>query len=812
MFLDLTTLLANIKNGPLTTLDLSGTHIQAPHNTTHTEMGEFGPMPRSAEDEILWDILLNYQGKYQKTWKLPFSEDVTEVTINNVMPSNKNTLLVYGKCKRAHPGGFIMVFDRLGRSLFDWYLAAGQVITSVHVLANGDFAILADEILHIVSYEGKTKAQLTGKSGKIVGVYPLSENRLALLNRPQGQSTLETVEFFDSQYQYCKTFSATNYFVKENASDVIGNGQLMLSIVGGDHLIVHEHSYKHSEIHRCEIKQYVDRYHLINNQGVLKNSQMFQSSSSYDGSCANNSGSTSRGVVEANVNGIIVREVSRSGSPFGLPPRVSTKLIIYSWAGSKQFELADYECIRLLNEYSTKGTEVSDYIDASFTPYPETREYRGIYIKRGAIDRRPKNSATSNGDSYTWANDEITLSNANPSNIPAIQAAHLDRLWQALMTNETITECYFQGLPLKDDDAFGIAEVLRVNSTIKLIDLTGTGITNVGAQHLLSALKTNSSVKLLLKGNPITIDIDSGEKNNVSNDIGQLPNAFIIPYDQIKLIELIGEGTYGKVFKATYGDKTVAVKQLNMNTQDQKMITQFQNETTQMQSLSSEYTLLLIGVCLKPYYCLVTEYMAKGSLHDYLEKTQPTALQWLDRFNLALQIAKGIFYLHEKKVIHRDIKSLNILLDENGNAKLGDFGLSFTKDKSASGKTKSVCGTTAWMAPELLDPNIDNYEYNTETDIYAFAMVLYELATHQIPFQGLKDGQIIIKILSAMRPKIPENIPQAYSELMVLCWDHNPGSRPKMDAAINKLSNLKIIEASKKQTPQNNASGYMSLK
>ncbi len=275
----------------------------------------------------------------------------------------------------------------------------------------------------------------------------------------------------------------------------------------------------------------------------------------------------------------------------------------------------------------------------------------------------------------------------------------------------------------------------------------------------------------------------------------------IIPYADLKIEKELGEGAYGRVFKAKHGHEDVAVKQLNMGSNNSQVLTQFQSEAAHMAKLHSRYTLRIVGICLEPYRCLVLEYMEGGSLYDYLQKNLSSTVQWLKRIELALDIGKGLSYLHTRNVIHRDLKSLNVLLDEKQNAKISDFGLSTTKQQSQSGKTKSACGTTPWMAPELLDPDVDEYEYTVQTDIFAFAMVLSELANHQTPYQGMKDTQIALKINSGNRPTLPDNTPAGYTSLVTRCWAQETKQRPTADAAIAELNNLKQTE-DKRATPQ----------
>jgi len=152
-----------------------------------------------------------------------------------------------------------------------------------------------------------------------------------------------------------------------------------------------------------------------------------------------------------------------------------------------------------------------------------------------------------------------------------------------------------------------------------------------------------------------------------------------------------------------------------------------------------------------------------------------------------LRIAKAMFYLHSSKprIIHRDLKPQNILFDENGNLKIIDFGLS--KIKNESTKQTAMVGTYQWMAPEQFTQT-----YSLEVDIFAFGVILNEIATNEIPFNKI-EPQVIMKELSAeKRPKLTTNRPQPIVNLIQKCWNQDPSKRPKFDEIINILSNIYV--------------------
>jgi serine/threonine protein kinase len=143
-----------------------------------------------------------------------------------------------------------------------------------------------------------------------------------------------------------------------------------------------------------------------------------------------------------------------------------------------------------------------------------------------------------------------------------------------------------------------------------------------------------------------------------------------------------------------------------------------------------------IAACKKPpVYCIITEYMSQGTLRMYLNKKDPYSLSSETILKLALDISRGMEYLHAQGVIHRDLKSQNLLLNDEMRVKVADFGTSCLE--TACQATKGNKGTYRWMAPEMTKEK----PYTRKVDVYSFGIVLWELTTCLLPFQGMTPVQ-----------------------------------------------------------------------
>lgn len=132
-----------------------------------------------------------------------------------------------------------------------------------------------------------------------------------------------------------------------------------------------------------------------------------------------------------------------------------------------------------------------------------------------------------------------------------------------------------------------------------------------------------------------------------------------------------------------------------------------------------------------------------------------------------------MLYLHTSDIVHRDLKSHNILLDENLNAKLCDFGLARPKSDLNSGSAK-FSGTPAYMAPEILQKKL----YDEKVDVFAFGTLVWEIATRKIPFEGIDFADLKMRVLGDEKLFVPKTTPKELAKLIEACRVLDPAKRP----------------------------------
>lgn len=259
-----------------------------------------------------------------------------------------------------------------------------------------------------------------------------------------------------------------------------------------------------------------------------------------------------------------------------------------------------------------------------------------------------------------------------------------------------------------------------------------------------------------------------------------------IPNKELAFGKKLGEGGFGIVRKGSWGGEDVAIKTLRMTKLSSSLEGEFIREASAMAKLNHPRIIRLYGICVEPgHYSLVMALMPRGDLYGLLSE-EKHELSWNLRWGLATDIGMGLSYLHSKKILHRDLKSLNILLDSDLRAKITDFGLAILRRRTSSLYTESSKGSVAWMAPELF---ARRSKLTEKADVYAYGMVLWEIASRQVPFSDAHNPQLIPTwIQQGEREEIPKNCPPIYAQVIQMCWKAKPEERPTAAEALQMLS------------------------
>ncbi|OAY53625.1 probable receptor-like protein kinase At1g80640 [Manihot esculenta] len=273
---------------------------------------------------------------------------------------------------------------------------------------------------------------------------------------------------------------------------------------------------------------------------------------------------------------------------------------------------------------------------------------------------------------------------------------------------------------------------------------------------------------------------------------------------------LLGKGGFGRVYKALLeDDKHVAVKKLDCAGEDARR--EFENEVDLLSKIHHPHIISLLGYSVhEDMGFIVYELMQNGSLEDLLHgPSRGASLSWHMRLKIALDIARGLEYLHEfckPVVIHRDLKSSNILLDSNFNAKLSDFGLAVADSSQNRNKLK-LSGTVGYVAPEYM---LDG-ELTEKSDVYAFGIVLLELLLGRRPVEKLAPAHCQSIVTWAMPqltnraslpnivdPVIKDTVDEKYlfqvAAVAVLCVQPEPTYRPLITDVVHSLVPLIPVE------------------
>ncbi|KAK6237272.1 hypothetical protein QUC31_002741 [Theobroma cacao] len=287
----------------------------------------------------------------------------------------------------------------------------------------------------------------------------------------------------------------------------------------------------------------------------------------------------------------------------------------------------------------------------------------------------------------------------------------------------------------------------------------------------------------------------SAMTEHIKEGVISLPDCVEIPTDgtdvweidtrQLKFENKIASGSYGDLYRGTYCSQEVAIKVLKPECVTEEMLREFSQEVYIMRKIRHKNVVQFIGACTRaPNLCIVTEFMASGSIYDYLHKKRGV-FKLPSLLKVAIDVSKGMNYLHQNNIIHRDLKTANLLMDENQVVKVADFGVA--RVQAQSGVMTAETGTYRWMAPEV----IEHKPYDHKADVFSFAIALWELLTGELPYAFLTPLQAAVGVVQkGLRPTIPKNTHPRLGELLERCWQQDPTQRPTFSEIIDILQQI----------------------
>lgn len=295
------------------------------------------------------------------------------------------------------------------------------------------------------------------------------------------------------------------------------------------------------------------------------------------------------------------------------------------------------------------------------------------------------------------------------------------------------------------------------------------------------------------------LEINNQEKSDIIQTFSKEKK----PDEEIVLGKPIGQGGFGKIYQGTWQGKVVAIKEIPII-----KIGKTNKEVKFLQKLVKNEHVIEYYDEFQKYnnFYIIMEYAEQGSLKNFIDNNKDNPHNWTLNYNFISQIVKGLKHLHDNQIIHRDLKSDNILITQNNILKLADFGLvKFLDSSNVSISGNQLKGTVRWLAPEVLGGEKHTYQ----SDIYSLGMVMWEIVVQNTkPFYPKYENDINVifglgrdrknendEYKDIEKETIPVNIPQDLAEIINKCWDKTPNQRISLTEIENKLTNSeKVIE------------------
>jgi FtsZ-binding cell division protein ZapB len=281
----------------------------------------------------------------------------------------------------------------------------------------------------------------------------------------------------------------------------------------------------------------------------------------------------------------------------------------------------------------------------------------------------------------------------------------------------------------------------------------------------------------------------------MDDEVERPVSSLIIDCQEYETVRMIGKGTTAVVdLVRDKSGREYAIKFLKVSLTDRQQQQYFIREIEIMAQANHPALLRLVGCALPnpqdESAAIVMDYMPRGSLFEVLEleKVGQAPRDWnmTRKLIVILGLAGGMRYLHARSIIHRDLKSENVLFDDSLGPHIADFGLSriITRDDPKGLKMTRKIGTPIYMAPELFQ----GQTYDQKVDVYAFAILTYEILSSMLPFADIPNPVALgVRVAGGVRPPIPPRVPEPWARLIRRCWAPVPSARPEFDEIVDVL-------------------------
>ncbi|RIB01886.1 kinase-like domain-containing protein, partial [Gigaspora rosea] len=270
----------------------------------------------------------------------------------------------------------------------------------------------------------------------------------------------------------------------------------------------------------------------------------------------------------------------------------------------------------------------------------------------------------------------------------------------------------------------------------------------------------------------------------------------IFEFEKFSDFTKIADGGFGTVRKARWNDcgMDVALKRIKVEEPDKKMIKAFIEELTFSRRIAPHQHIISFYGIVKDstgQYNMVLQFAKDGNLRQYLEKNFKN-LQNEDKFRIAKEITCGLAYLHINNIVHRDLHTKNILVDD-GKMKIADFGLAReTKNEQITSNTSVAHGMPAFIEPKCIKNA--KYRRDKKSDIYSLGVIFWEISSGKPPFESNTFFEIGFKVLEGKRETPVKDTPSFYVKLYQQCWDGDPDKRPEVTDVINILDKFALTK------------------